>query len=230
MSNFPIGTPVTQLITQTGNPNATQNPDGSSATALTDRHGALLVRQLGGQRFAAASRGNVFYSGSAVAGTTIPVYPTAANSLASKGGIVNPAGSGRNMELIAVSVANITNVIGAVLPLYLGLQLNPSGNGLALTAVTKNAAAVASPLGGSGGGVPVGYAYSAATAHFTSTTPVNDAAWYPWGNLETAVGTAPGTAYFDGEIVMGPDSHIMLLCAQAQTSVLVTWVWSEWTI
>ena len=230
MAGFPIGTPVQQLVAMTGNPNASQNPDGSFVSAMSDRHGALLQRQLGGQRYAAASRGNVFYSGSVVAGTVVPVYPTAANSLASKGGIVNPPGSGRNMELIAVSVANITGVIAAVSPLYLGLQLNPSGNGLALTAVTKNTSVAATPLGGAGGGQPVGYAYSAATAHFTSTAPVNDALWYPWGTLETAVGTYPGTAYFDGEIVMGPDSHIMLLAVTAQTSVLVTWVWSEWQI
>ena len=228
MAGFPVGTPTQQLVVQTNNPVLTQNSDGSIVSATSDHNGALLTRHTGGTRLAASARGNVFFSGSVVAGTVIPAF-AAGTTLASKGGLINPAGSGRMVELISVTVANITNVIVAVSPLCLGIQLNPSANGLAPTAITKNAAVAASPLGGPGGRAPVAFGYSAATLNFLAAHEVMDVLLYPFGNNETSIGTYGTTATFDGEVILGPDSNIALLSvANAQTSVLVTWCWSEW--
>ena len=230
-NGYPVGTPLQQLTGTVGNPATTQNSDGSPAPTLLDHNGAALMRFLGGNRLAAAVRGNVFMSGTLVAGV-LPVTFAAGTTLATTAGLINPAGSGKNIELIAVSVANITHVIAGstIVPYVLGIQINASTNGGVPTGITKTPV-IGTPFGGPAPGVAAGVGYSAATLNFLSSHEFFDALLYPWGNPETAVGTYGGTAYFDGEVVLAPDSNIALVTPAAYTAnpaVQVTWVWSEW--
>lgn len=226
MTGFPIGAPGQNLVTVTGNPSNTQNPDNSLVTVASDRHGATLARMLGGKRYAAAARGNVFTAGSVIAGVTL-IGPIAGTTLASTAGLINPAGSGKMVELISVSLSTQTIDV-ALKPFALGVQIGPSAAGLAPSSITKQTS-VACPFGGAGGIVPVAFTYSAATLNFIAAHEVFDVNLYPWGTQQTAVGSLPGTVYFDGEVVLGPDSNICCYnVVTALATVAVTWVWAEW--
>ena len=230
-NGYPVGTPLQQILGTVGNPANTQNSDASPAAPYIDHNGALLYRNLGGQRLAAAVRGNVYAGGSLVAGI-LPVTFAAGTTLATTAGLVNPAGSGKNVELIAVSVANITHVIAGtpVVPHVLGVQINASTTGAVPSSITKQPT-ISTPFGLSPGVTPVGFTYSAETLNFSAGHEVFDALLYPWGNPETAIGTYGGTVYFDGEVVLAPDSNISLVTTAAYTAnpaVQVTWLWSEW--
>ena len=227
MTGFPIGTPVSQLVTTTANPATTQYSDGSIVSASSDHQGGTLIRQLGGKRYAGAVRGNTFSGGSVIAGVTL-IGPIAGTTLASTAGLINPAGSGRLIELISVSISTQT-VDVALKPFALGIQINPSANGIAPTAITKQPT-LALPYGGPGGMTPVGFTYSAATLNFTTAIgEVFNVNLYPWGTQQTAVGSIPGTVYFDGEVLLGPDSNICCYnVVSALATVAVTWTWAEW--
>ena len=226
MAGFPIGTPAQDLVTVAGNPVNTQNPDGSLVPVVSDRQGAVLSRMLGGKRYAAAARGNVFTSGSVVAGVTL-IGPIAGTTLASTAGLINPAGSGKIVELISVSLATQTIDV-ALKPFALGIQIGPSAAGLAPSSITKQPA-VATPFGGAGGITPVAFTYSAATLNFIAAHEVFDVNLYPWGTQQTAVGSISGTVYFDGEVILGPDSNICCYnVVTALATVGVTWTWAEW--
>lgn len=215
------------LVGSVNNPASIQNSDGGPAPLIVDHNGAAITRALGGKRYASAARGNVYTAGSVIAGVTL-IGPIAGTTLASTAGLINPAGSNRLVELISVSVSTLTIDV-ALKPFALGIQINPSANGVAPTAITKQTT-VSSPFGGAGGIVPVAFTYSAATLNFTSALgEIFNVNVYPWGTQQTAVGTLPGTVYFDGEIVLGPDSNICCYnVVTALATVGVTWTWAEW--
>ena len=71
MSSFPLGTPVLDLVTVTQDPTATQNKDTSLVTATSGRHGETLVSEIHGARYVKASRGNLFWGTSGVAGASL---------------------------------------------------------------------------------------------------------------------------------------------------------------
>ena len=143
------------LVGSVNNPASIQNSDGGPAPLIVDHNGAAITRALGGKRYAAAARGNVYTAGSVIAGVTL-IGPIAGTTLASTAGLINPAGSNRLVELISVSVSTLTIDV-ALKPFALGIQINPSANGVAPTAITNisfidiaglSAVWAASPLNG----------------------------------------------------------------------------------
>lgn len=223
MAGFPnfSSTPVQNLVGAVQNVASNQNPDGTLANVSLDRQGALIVAERGGRFSAAANRvsgGNVFISSTAVAGVTVPVPAT---TLASKAGLVNPAGSGINMELIALALSSVTIEV-ALKNFAMEFQLNASLAG-APTSVTK---LTANPMPlSSGKGAATGFAYTAATMTNAAANPL---VLPLFGNYETAVGNVPTWFYFNGEIVMGPDTVMAITNVASILAVQVVYVWAEW--
>lgn len=212
-------TPAVPLVGVTQNPSTVQNNDMTPGVIALGRNGQLLVDALHGRFYGAASRGNLFMSATAIAGVTVPVPAT---TLASKAGIVNPLGSGRNVELVAMSVSSVTIEV-AVKQFALEFQLNASSTGGSPTSVTK-LTAYSMPLS-TGAAVAQGYAYTAATMTNAAANPLVVPLF---GNYATAVGFMPTWFTFDGNVVMGPDTVMCVTNTAAIAAVNFTYIWAEW--
>ncbi len=221
MTSFPLGTPVLNLVSAVSNPATAQNPDGTVATAASDRSGALLTRQLGGAFYPAAARGNLFIASTLIAGVTVPAPGT---TLASKAGLVNPAGSGKNMELVALGISSITIEV-ALKQFMLEFQINASQTGGAPTSVTR-LTSYSMPLS-TGNGAASGYAYTAATMTNAAANPI---LMPVAGNYETAVGWVPTWFRFNGEVVMGPDTVMAITNTSSILAINFAYVWAEWLV
>jgi hypothetical protein len=221
MPSFPVGTPALNLVSQVGNPATTNATDGTIQTLLSDKNGALLARELGGRYYAAAQRGNLFLATTLVAGVTVPAPAT---TLASKAGMINPLGSGRVVELVAIAMGSITIEV-AVKQMMMEFQLNTSQSGGVPTSITK-----LTPSGyplGVGPGNPQAFAYTAATM----TNAAANTILIPFaGNYATAVGFTPTYFKFDGEITFGPDTCMAITCTAAIAAVNFAYIWAEWPL
>lgn len=214
---------MAQVSGLVSNPQSIKNVDGSVASSLVDRHGGLIVRELGGRYFDAAQRGNVFMSATALAGVTVPVGAT---TLASKAGMQNPNGSTINLELIGIMLGGVT-VDVAVKDFFMEFQVNTSTTGGIPTSVTK-LTTFNMPLSAAGGPAAQGWGYSAATMTNAAANPL---VLPIFGHLDTAVGFRQSYFKFDGEIVMGPDTCMAITVATtAIAAVQVGYVWAEWPI
>jgi hypothetical protein len=202
------------------NPGVAQNPDGSAPVFGMGRQGEQIMRQLGGRNYAAAARGSLFMSTTLVGGVTVPAPAT---TLASKAGMVNPLGSGVNVELVGIGISSVTIEV-ALKNFALEFQLNASQTGGVPTSITK-LTAVPMPLG-SGKGAAQGFAYTAATM---TNAAANTLILPLFGNYLTAVGVVNQTYFpFNGEIVLGPDTVMALTCVAALAAVQVVYFWAEW--
>ncbi len=155
-----------------------------------------------------------------IAGVSLAVLDDSA--MVATAGMVNPTGSGKNIEIIAVAVSSVTIQV-ALKQTGMVFQLNYSQNGGPPTSVTK-LTTYGSPLSQSTK-TPVGYAFSAATMTNGTLAPL----LWPFGNYETAVGFVPTWFYFNGEVVMGPDTVMSVVnTTTALAAVNLTYVWSEY--
>ena len=221
MSNVsPYGAPGVGMTT-TGNPNTSQNSDTTSAPMMTGRHGDLLMSDVHGKYFAAASRNNVFFGSTVIAGVALPV--NAAN-VVSKFTLWNALGSGVNVELIefGMGIDSATTVVNGVVA---GFQYGVGG---AITDPgTLTALATSKSIIGTS---PVATLYSAATL-------VNAAVLSPlipifggFGAVTNAA-NAPDPYKFDGKIVLPPGSLVTFLTTvAAATAAFYGLSWAEWPI
>ncbi len=225
MAGYPnfSSTPVQNLVGQVSNPVASATPDGALVNVSLDKYNGLLVRQVGGAYSALANRisgGNVFMSNTLVAGVAIP---TPATTLASKAGMINPLGSGVNVELIGIGL-NAALIEVALKNYALEFQLAASNNGGAATSVTK---LTANPLPlGNGKGTAAAYAYTAATM---TNAAANTIVLPLFGNYLTAVGFIPTLFSFtDMPIVFGPDTVMAITVVGTAITTQVVYFWAEY--
>lgn len=174
------------------------------------------VSELHGKYYSAAYAGNVFTTSVPAAGTL--TIPTTLATLASKFCILNPAGSGKNLELIRFdyfinSATEVVNVIG----------LTKSQQAVALLG-TLTAGVINNVT--FGGLASVANFYVAATH---TDTPV----WFKSliGVNATAVGLFANSYIFDGSVIIPPGYCIdVVASAGAQANSLCDMMWAEWPI
>ena len=193
--------------------------DGTLSNAfLQGKAGELITSELRGKYFTAAYRGQVFTT-SVPAASTLTI-PTTLASLASKYCLVNPAGSGKVMELIRTdfyiaSATEVVNVLG-----WTKSTLVTAGLGT-LTAGVINSTLLNGPAQ-----TNVGVFYTAATH---TDTPV----WCKSlvGVNATAVGLFVDSFIYDGTFLLYPGNCIDLVASTgAQANSLVDTVWAEFPI
>lgn len=204
------------------------NSDSSNpVTARGTKEGAQLVTELHGKYAEAAMRGQVFIAYTLIAGVALP---TAAATLNSKFTIWNPAGSGKNVELInfTMGIDSATDVVNGI-----GMLIQRS-----LTATsgipTSATALVASPLGL--GGTAKANAYSQATLTNVAIPGVTAATavpipFYPLFSMGAT--TAPVIAScahdFDGKVWLAPDDLGAFCCTVAPaTAAFCAVMWAEY--
>ena len=89
--------------------------DNSTPDALLGKAGETITSDLHGKWYSQAVRGNVYYMSTVVAGLAIPISTTTAPLVM----LWNPAGSGKNAELIRFSAAQVS---GTAVAAPIGLQ------------------------------------------------------------------------------------------------------------
>ena len=213
------------------NPATTATPDGTFPIAAAGRQNEALVSEVHGTWYTAAYRNNVYVGSTAGAGITIPgLLATAAKFV-----LYNPAGSGKNLELINFSIGiagTTTAVIGS-------LQFSACGGVGTVVAIPNtltNGVISAMPLGSQsnaatgtpGSGNTVAKLYSAATI-------VAPFSFFNLGISFGTTGATPGpvtnTVWFDGCITIAPGTLISLESSAIQTQPMhPTIMWAEWPV
>mgnify|MGYP001574829286 CR=1 FL=1 len=170
------------------------------------KEGGQVIGHLHGKYYEHASRGNVFVASTLAAGIVVPFI---AATVASKFTLLNPAGSGVNIELIDI---NVCQVPGSALITGLGVAFQgplttTGGNPGTLTVSTGQHA---STLVGSGVTPPCTF-YSAATHTNVAIANLTPVIWL-FNNVATTVITQQYTNYqFDGKFIMPPDTAMLLV-------------------
>lgn len=205
----------------TGNvqtPGGTALAPGSQPASLAVGPSAeLIVSDLHGAWYEIAKAGFVFMA-AVTAAATLPVN---AATLASVFCIINPTGSGKNLELIDADFAsvNATEVVNAIQLVY---QTTPGGvTGLSsLTAGTIHSGIIGATANS------VATFYTAAT--HTGTPTVYQTLW---DVTATAAGISNTHYNFNGSLIVPPGTIIDLATS---TGALTNWVgnvrWAEWPI
>lgn len=212
------------MNTQVGNIPSTSLGDGTQPFLLAGQSGEAVVTELHGKWYTAAKRGNVYISHTLVAGTTIPVN---ASGLVSTYAFWNPAGSGKNCELIRYDMGlsgTTTAVIASVALVFqaaVGSTIAVPGSLTALTAVNGLLGA---------GGVPVATAYSALTHVGTPTRLMSMA--LSFGTTGASPGPVQSSYVFDGAIIVPPGCIVSVTSqSAAQTQpVMQGFTWAEWAV
>lgn len=192
--------------------------DGQNPIATMGKSAELLAAQLHGSFYTANYRNRVFIATTAVAGVTLPVQ---AASLASKFTIVNPVGSGVNLELIDLDwgVQNATEVVNGIALFY---QTGAS----AIAGLSSLTVGTILPGTVQGGGVPNAIYYSAATH---TGTP---ALYKLLGMINATANGIPQSHYeFNGKVIIPPATVVALATTiGAQANFIASLSWAEWPI
>ena len=218
---------LNQLSVQ--NPASTQTTDGNVYTAAAGRQADQLISEIHGKWYTAGYRGATFITSTLIAGITVPV---AAATLNSKFTLWNPAGSGKVVELISINIG-VSGATTVASGLGLMIQRNLTATSGIPTSVTAQYTA---PLGLSG--TAAAGAYSQATLTnvaipgVSASTPVP----IPYYNIfefgaVTNTSAASMEHFFDGRIILGPDS-LIALCDTVGTELTIaaTLTWAEWPL
>ena len=211
------------------NPATTQSTDGTLTIGNAGRQNDALISEVHGKWYTAGYRGATFVTSTLIAGITVPV---AAATLGSKFTLWNPAGSNKIVELISINVG-LSAATTVVSGLGLMIQRNMSTTSGIPTSLTSQYTA---PLGLSG--TAAAGAYSAAT-HTNVAIPGVSAATpvpIPFYNILTfGAVTDPGAQafdhFFDGRILLGPDSSVALCdTVGTELTIVATLTWAEWPL
>jgi hypothetical protein len=201
------------LTAQVTNPNTQQNPDGGQVAVTGARHGEVVVTEFHGKRYIKASRGNLFWGTSGVAGAKLLAPGGTTGSFV----LYNPPGSGKFLEVeqLKLSGASTETDIIAGIGVEYGVQ-TPTGT-LTGTLTTSM------PLGGSGG-APNGKVYAACT--IVAMTFLGGV------GMTIAATTSPpaaGIVDFDGTLVVAPGCSINFVATISQTTDIIVTdiIWSE---
>lgn len=201
--------------------------DGVVTKARGGKEGHQLVAGMHGKYYEAAMRGAVFHAATIKAGS---IFPVAAATLASVFTLRNPAGSGKNLELISFTWGSsaatvVVNTTGLMIQRNLtGGEGVPTG----LTAGSIFALGI--------GGTTVANFYTVATLTNAQVAGVQVPAgvhipFYCMMSNGATTDPTKGdvTHYFDGKIILGPDS-LCAPCTAIANAVITTAsiVWAEW--
>jgi hypothetical protein len=196
--------------------------DGSNTqTFLQGKAGELIAAELHGQYYSGSYRGAVQYVTTLTAGTTIPIQ---AASLASTFTIWNPAGSGKNLELITYSAVfqAATTVVSDVSLYWQAVLANPT----ALTALTIRNGLLGAGL------ASVATAYSVAT--LVGALTIGPTLFGPNTTQSVAGGSNGPAIYrydFLGTIIVPPNTIITTAGNAAQSQATKqTLIWAEWPV
>ena len=206
-------TSVSQLAFGTViNPIGTTNGDGSQIPMVAGRGGDQLLSEVHGRFYQMAYRGNLFYARSPVAGSVIPIdSDITANHW--KFGVLNPAGSGVNMEVLQARMDNLaagTIISEEYLFVAQGALLTAiiAGTTTILAGAVQNAIA----LGG----------WSAKTQGVLSqyTLAASEADLHLCGIGAYTTTTTNNNIFrnFDGGLIIPPGSLLMIAGTAAQTT------------
>ena len=213
--------PATQVqVGSTGNISAT---DGSLVTQLGGKAGEGIIAELHGKYFTQTYRGNCFIGATASAGV-IPPLPTAT---AQTFALWNPAGSGKLLVPIKVSIGLVT--VGVVTAHFCWSYLLNAGSNIG-TAAPVSAHTLVAPVNAylSGPGVASAMRFAPATMTTLATAYLR-----PIGvsNFMATTPTAANmfwqlTEYYDGDMIVGPGTVVAIannIGAVATYGIAVTW-------
>lgn len=201
-------TPVQVTVTP---PTTTSNAAGSQPGWLGGKQAEGIVADLHGKYYTPAVNQMLFTTSMAA----VVTLPTTLATLASKWCLVNPAGSGRNLEILRFdyfigSATEVVNVIG-------------------LTKSTTVAAALGTLTAGVINNCYLGGTASVAT-FYTAATHADTPVWYKalFGVNATAVGLFQNYYVADGAIIVPPGYCIdMVTSVATQANSWVDAVWAE---
>lgn len=204
---------------------------GTSGTDLSQgRQGEMLTSHVHGKWYQAALAGNLFCAFTLIAGVALPV---AAATLNSKFTIHNPAGSGKNVELVsfAMGIDSATTVVNGI---GVAIQRNLSGTSGIPTTTTTITSAQLGPQGGLGQSGAVVYSQATLTnvaipgVTAATAVPIPFYQMFSFGAV-TAAGIFPASHEFDGRVILGPDSlGAFCTTVAAATAAFCGIVWAEW--
>jgi hypothetical protein len=203
------------------NVNLNQNPDTSPVVSAYGRSGELYCADVHGGRYAKASRGNLFWGTSGVAGAKLLAPGGTTGSFI----LLNPATSQKNLEVEYLRISGATSETVVISGLVLeGSVQTPTGT---LTGATTSSM----PLG-TGGMIGSTQANSTANGKvYLAATIVAMTFIGGLGNTFTATTSPDGVNIIDfgGSLVLGPGMCINLCASISQTTdiVVADWVWSE---
>lgn len=180
--------------------------DGVVRQARGSNDGAQIVGHLHGKYFEHASRGNVFVASTLAAGIVVPFI---AATVASKFTLVNPSGSGFNIELIDI---NVLQVPGSSLITGLGVAFQgplATTGGFPGTLTVSTGTHVSTKVGA--GSAPPCIHYSAATHTNVAIANLTPVIWL-FNSVATTTITQQYVNYqFDGKFFMPPDTAMLLV-------------------
>lgn len=218
---------VFQITGQVINPALAQSPDGQPGLIGVERNQSLMVSEIHGKYGVAVARGNVFFASSGLAGTVLKL--SAATMASVNFAVLNPVGSGKNLELLYLSYQVFgtgTQIVGQQ---GLAFQTNIASAGVP---TTTTAGTINNSLIGAGA--------TSVASFFTVATLTNSAigAQFPhyWFTtmLNAAVGAVQPQNTFDlaGMFVMPPGTLVVPVGAVTGTEIeaAITLVWAEWPI
>jgi hypothetical protein len=182
-----------------------------------DRQGGKQVSETHGRFYNMSYGGNLFTT-SVPAASTLTI-PTTLATLASKFCILNPAGSGVNLEFIRFdafvnSATLVANVWG-------------------LTKSTSAAAALATLTTGVINNLNVNGGRSAQAIFYVAATHTDTPVWYyTLGAINATTGAGTTLSYnFDGSLILPPGNCIDLVTSAAtQANSIPQMIWAEWPI
>ena len=217
--------PQVQAFVQSGDPTSTSVPGGQPTPVLSGKNGDLLVSEAHGKWYSAGYNGKTFIAANTSA--AIPLYGT----VTSLTGIIlyNPYGSGKNVELISLLLANAGNGTMVISSFRWAVYTGIGGGGQALPTLQVSSANIfANPIG-------AGIANPLAKALASCTMAAAATQWFGSGLTSGLVTSAAGPAackiQYDGEVILAPGTLISLQGDVAQSNNLnPTVAWAEWPI
>lgn len=204
-----------------------KNADSAVIKARGGKEGQQIVGHLHGKYYETAARGNVFCASTLAAGIVVPFI---AATVASKFTLVNPAGSGVNVELIDI---NVLQVPGSALITGLGVAFQGplTTTGGYPGTLTISTGSHQSTLVGNATAPPCIH-YSAATHTNVAIANLNPVIWL-FNNVATTIITQQYCNYaFDGKFVMPPDTAMCLVnsITGTQSAAAVSVTYAAYTI
>lgn len=205
------------------------NSDNVAFTARGNKEGGQMFGHIHGKYYEASLRGNIFMAYTVIAGVALPV---AAATLNSKFTLHNPAGSGKNMELISfvMGIDSATTVVNGV-----GLAIQ---RGLSTTSgvPTSTTALVPASLGPTGTTVCAAYSQATLTnvaipgVTAATAVPIPFYQMFSFGAV-TAPVISPCDHSFDGRLILAPDSLVAACTTVAPaTAAFCGIIWAEWPL
>jgi hypothetical protein len=217
----------------TGTVNAPGNTSlgiGSTAAASFSREGGLLDTSTRGQYGASTANRSVFFASSPLAGSVVPLSAT--NQVV-KFMLWNPAGSGKDVELISFSWQQFGSGTEIVTQLGLAFQPNVSVTGVPGTQTTQ----------GTGGPfnarIAPGATPGSVCSFWIAATLANPAIgvsyqhmWLMNTTLATTVTDQSKIINFNGSVIMPPDTLVTPVAALTGTEIeaCMTLVWAEYPV